>query len=764
MVEDGICEIEPGLFSRTIRFSDINYQTARRDDQIDIFSRYCEFLNWLSSSIHLQINLINRRIDKDSFKEQMFLKYQGERLDEYRKEINTMLSEKALEGQNSILREKYMTVTTAASSYETSIPALARLETDILGHLKSLGCDAGTLSGAERLELLHETFRPDDRFTFSYGDLLGSGLTTKSFIAPSYFEFPDNKPYFQFGDYYGQVVFLRDYPTEQSDQFVTKLTDLPIDMNVSIHITNVDQGQALEYVRRQIAFMEMEATEKQSAANQGGRNPELALPMETRRSYEEAVKLLAQLEEQNQKMFKVNVLVFTYAEDLDTLQDNISQIMAVAREQNMKFDVLRMEQRKALNSVLPLGKNWLSIERTLTTSSTAILVPFTTQELYQPGGIYYGLNAMSHNLIFFNRLSMDVGSGMILGTPGSGKSMGAKGEISNVLLRDPNSEVIVLDPEREYAPLADGFDGEVIRIGGGSKSCINPMDINMDYSDDEQPLALKSELVLTLCELLIGGKYGLSGGQRALIGRACSICYRKYFQHPCPENIPTLRDFYEVLKKQPEPDAANIVLELEIYIEGNLSIFADHTNVDTNKRFLVYDIRDLGKQLRTFGMVVVMDQIWNRITRNRAIGRHTWLYIDEMQLLFSNEFSANYFFELWSRSRKWGAIPTGITQNVETLLLSDLARRMLSNSRFILMFNQATSDRVELANLLNISNRQLDYVTNADSGQGLLFAGKSIVPFINNVPKNTKLYQMMTTKLEEVTPSSGRGENGSSEG
>lgn len=449
MVEDGICEIEPGLFSRTIRFSDINYQTARRDDQIDIFSRYCEFLNWLSSSVHLQINLINRRIDKESFKEQMFLRYQGERLDEYRKEINTMLSEKALEGQNSILREKYMTVTTAASSYETSIPALARLETDILGHLKSLGCDAGTLSGAERLELLHETFRPDDRFTFSYGDLLGSGLTTKSFIAPSYFDFPDNKPYFRFGDYYGQVVFLRDYPTEQSDQFVTKLTDLPIDMNVSVHITNVDQGQALEYVRRQIAFMEMEATEKQSAANQGGRNPELALPMETRRSYEEAVKLLAQLEEQNQKMFKVNVLVFTYAEDLDTLQDNISQIMAVAREQNMKFDVLRMEQRKALNSVLPLGKNWLSIERTLTTSSTAIFVPFTTQELYQPGGIYYGLNAMSHNLIFFNRLSMDVGSGMILGTPGSGKSMGAKGEISNVLLRDPNSEVIVLDPERE---------------------------------------------------------------------------------------------------------------------------------------------------------------------------------------------------------------------------------------------------------------------------------------------------------------------------
>ena len=750
MVEDGICEIEPGLFSRTIRFSDINYQTARRDDQIDIFSRYCEFLNWLSSSIHLQINLINRRIDKDSFKEQMFLKYQGERLDEYRKEINTMLSEKALEGQNSILREKYMTVTTAASSYETSIPALARLETDILGHLKSLGCDAGTLSGAERLELLHETFRPDDRFTFSYSDLLGSGLTTKSFIAPSYFEFPDNKPYFQFGDYYGQVVFLRDYPTEQSDQFVTKLTDLPIDMNVSVHITNVDQGQALEYVRRQIAFMEMEATEKQSAANQGGRNPELALPMETRRSYEEAVKLLAQLEEQNQKMFKVNVLVFTYAEDLDTLQDNISQIMAVAREQNMKFDVLRMEQRKALNSVLPLGKNWLSIERTLTTSSTAIFVPFTTQELYQPGGIYYGLNAMSHNLIFFNRLSMDVGSGMILGTPGSGKSMGAKGEISNVLLRDPNSEVIVLDPEREYAPLADGFDGEVIRIGGGSKSCINPMDINLNYSEDANPISLKSDFILGLCELIVGGRNGLMPIEKTVIDRAVRMVYRRYLADPRPENMPVLGDLYNALRSQREAEAQNIATALEIYVSGSLSVFNGQTNVDITNRLVCYDIKALGKQLKQLGMHIVQDQIWGRVTANRSAGKATWCYLDEFHLLLKEEQTAAYSVEIWKRFRKWGGVPTGITQNVKDLLSSREVENIFENSDFIYMLNQAAGDREILASRLGISPHQLSYVTHSGEGEGLLFYGNVILPFVDHFPRDTELYRLLTTKPDEV--------------
>ncbi|MDR1070271.1 MAG: DUF87 domain-containing protein [Gracilibacteraceae bacterium] len=749
MYEDGVCELDTGLFSRTFKFSDINYQTARRDDQEDIFRHYSELLNYCGPTLHLQITVLNRRVDKELFREQMFLRQAGDKLDAYRHEMNEMLNARALEGQNSILREKYVTFTTSAPSYEAAIPALARVESDLGGHFKALGCEVRSMSGAERLELLHNHFRPEEKYTFTYTQLVASGLRTKDLVAPAGFDFQP-KDHYYFDDYIGQCLYIRELPAELSDKVISELTDLPVDLSVNIHIENVEQGQALETVKRQISYMEMEATGKQDAAVQKGRNTEIAVPMETRRAHEEACLLLDALENHNQRMFKVTILLHTFARDLETLQDNTWQIISTARKNNIKADKLLYRQMEGMNSILPLGRNCVEIQRTLTTASTAIFIPFTAQELYQSGGMYYGLNALSRNLIFFDRKTLKAPNGVILGTPGSGKSFASKREMINVLLSDPEAEVIIIDPEREYTPLAQGFDGEVVHISAGSKACINPMDITMDYSDDDDPLLLKAEFILSLCELLVASKQGLTAGQKTVIDRACKLTYQPYFANPAKNPVPTLKEFYETLRGQPEAEAKSLALSLELYITGSLAVFARHTNVDIQKRLVVFDIKDLGKQLRTIGMLIVLDQIWVRITRNRKLRKRTWIYIDELQLLFQSEYNANYFFELWSRSRKWGAIPTGITQNVETLLLSDLARRMLSNSDFIMMLNQAANDRAELARLLNISERQLSFVTGSEAGHGLLFAGKSIIPFIDQFPRDTSLYSMMTTKLEEA--------------
>jgi hypothetical protein len=749
LFEDGICEIEPGLYSKTFKFSDINYQTAKPEEQKEIFARYCQALNYADASTKLQITILNRHLDTDVFGQEMFLPLAKDDHDQYRLEVNQMLAEKILAGQNSIMREKYLTFSAPAPTYYDAVAALSRLESDLTGHFRELGCTVQTLSGLARLEILQKQLCPGEKFTFTYDSLVESSLTTKSLITPDSFDF-SAKDSFEFGDYFGQVLYLKDLPADLSDRFISELADLPFDLTVTLHISGVEQDKAFALVKQKISFMEQQKIDEIKKAQKAGYDTDM-IPYELKYSLKEAQELLDGLQNKNQRMFKVTLTVFTFALDKTTLQDQIYQIMATARgKANCKLGKLDFLQREGLNTSLVLGKNHLELERTLTTESTAIFVPFTTQELFQSGGMYYGLNALSRNLILFNRKTLKAPNGMILGTPGAGKSFAAKREMVNVLLTDPSSEVLIIDPEREYTALTKGLGGEVVHISAGSKAYINPLDITMDYADDDDPILLKSEFVLSLCELLVGGKGGLSPAQKTVIDRTCKLTYQPFFAHKNPGVPPTLQDFYQVLLKQPEPEAAAIALALELYIKGTLSVFSHHTNVNTQNRLVVYDIRDLGKQLRTFGMLIVLDQIWNRITRNRQLGKRTWIYIDEIQLLFQNEYSANYFFELWSRARKWGAIPTGITQNVETLLLSDLARRMLSNSDFIMIMNQAGSDRQELAKLLNISDKQLSFVTNAEAGQGLLFAGSSIVPFIDDFPQKTKLYQMMTTKIEEV--------------
>jgi len=748
MFEDGICKVVEGFYSKTIKFSDINYQIARREDKVEIFSKYCEFLNYFDFSIPVQITIVNRTIDKSDFRKQMFLKMREDGINKYREEYNQMLNDKALQGQNSILREKYLTFSTFASDYESAISALSRIETDVMGNFKALGCDVKALSGTERLELLHNVFIQNKYpFTFKYDYLVSSNLKTKDFIAPDSFDFT-SKSRFEFGDMFGQVLYLKDLPPDLSDKLLSEISDIPVNMIINLQINSVEQDKALNLVKQKISFMEQQKIDEQKKALKSGYDVDM-IPYELKYSLNEAQELLDDLQNKNQRMFKATILIMVSADSIEKLDDNVYQITSVARKNNCKIGNLDYMQEEGLNSSLPIGLNHVDIQRTLTTASTAIFMPFTTVELFQSGGMYYGLNALSRNLIFFDRKSLKNANGFILGTPGSGKSFAAKREMINVLLNS-DDEVLVIDPEAEYIQIAKGLNGEIIHISAGSKTHINPMDITMDYSDDDDPLILKSEFILSLCELLIGGRNGLSGPEKTVIDRSVKITYAKYFSNPHKNTVPTLMDFYEILKNQPEQEAINIALALELYVTGSLGVFAQTTNIDINNRFVVFDIKDLGKQLRTFGMLIVLDQIWNRITQNRAIGKRTWIYMDEIYLLFQNEYSANYLFELYKRARKWGGIPTGITQNVEDLLISDLARRMLSNSDYIMMLNQAPTDRTELAKLLNISNQQLGYVTNANAGQGLIFSGSSIIPFIDKFPIETSLYKMMTTKPEEI--------------
>ena len=747
--DDGIFEIGKGCYSKVVKFYDINYQIARQDDKEDIFVKYCEFLNYFNSQITLQITIINKSINREAFEQQILLKKKGDFLDEFRQEYNEMLQHQISAGKNDIQKEKYITITVKCGSIDEAKSIFNRLEIEVLGLIRRLGSYGKVLSTQERLEILHDIYRNGHEGEFEYRPTVHKrkGLMTKDLIAPDSFEF--KRDYMIIGDKYARAIFVRDLPTFINDMFLSELTDFSLNMLLTINVKPIEPHIALKMVKRQITGMEANKIDYQKRSLRGG-YLEAFIPFELRNSLEEAQALLDEIVNKNQKLYLTNIVLVHLANSKENLDRDTELINSVARKYLCQVGVLNYQQEEGLNSVLPLGINTLKVDRCLTTESTAIFIPFTSQELVQPDGMYYGLNAVSRNLIMFNRKSLKNANGFILGSPGSGKSFSAKREMVNVLL-NTGDDVIIIDPEREYSRLVQNFQGEVIYISAGSKNYINPLDMSIDYSDDDDPLLLKSDFILSLCEVIIGGREGLTAKEKSIIDRCLKITYREYMQDFDPEKIPTLKEFYEILIRQKEPEAENLATSLELYITGNLSVFSNKTNIDINNRLVCYDIKDLGKQLKTLGMLIVLDAVWNRITVNRNKGKRTWIYMDEIYLLFANEYSANFLFELYKRARKWGAIPTGITQNVEDLLKSELARRMLSNSDFIMMLNQAPSDRAELAKLLNISSTQLSYVTNSDPGQGLLFSGNSIIPFVDKFPQETKLYRMMTTKVEEVS-------------
>ena len=749
MFRDGICQVTKTFFSKTIQFYDINYQLALNEDKTTIFENYCDFLNYFDSSISVQMSFINQQMDVKEFEKSIDIPDQDDDFNAIREEYRTMLKNQLAKGNNGLIKTKYITFGIEAEDLKTARSRLERLETDILNNFKVLGVQAHSLTGSERLEIMYHIFNQDkvESFQFNYDMLPETGMNTKDFIAPTSFNFSKSQNFWM-GKTIGTVSYLQILAPELTDRMLADFLDVESSINVNIHIQSIDQAAAIKMIKSKISDLDKMKIEEQKKAVRAGYDMDV-LPSDLITYGEEAKNLLEDLQSRNERMFLVTVLVVNTAEKRQKLDNNIFQVQGIAQKYNCSLKVLDYQQEQGLMSSIPLGLNQIEIHRALTTSATAIFVPFTTQELFQTGeALYYGLNALSNNMIMVDRKRLKNPSGLILGSPGSGKSFSAKREIENSFLITAD-DVIVCDPEAEYYPVVQELHGQVIRISPASNQYINPMDLNLNYSEEDNPLSLKSDFILSLCELIVGGKTGLEPVEKTIIDRCVRLVYQDFLSDPLEEKMPVLEDLYNLLRKQEEPEAQRLATALEIYVTGSLNVFNHKTNVDIKNRIVCFDIKELGKQLKKLGMLIIQDQVWNRVTANRSTHKTTRYYIDEFHLLLKDEQTAAYCVEIWKRFRKWGGIATGITQNIKDLLASREIENIFENSDFIYMLNQAAGDRQILAKQLNISPTQLSYVTNSNEGEGLLFYGNVIIPFVDHFPKDSRLYKIMTTKPQE---------------
>ena len=742
---DGICQVTPTHFTKTIQFRDINYQLSDNEDKQAIFDGWCDFLNYFDSSIKFQFSFVNLAALQESFARPIPLR--SDQFESIQRELSKIIEVQQAKGNNGIVKTKYLTFGIDADNIRSAKPRLERIETDILNNFKRLGVSAEVLNGQERLRVLHDILRMDtpESFAFRWEDLPRSGLSTKDYIAPSSFLFNRAKD-FRMGQKFASVSFLQILAPELSDRILKDFLDIESNIVVNIHVQSVDQVSAIKTIKRTITDLDKSKIEEQKKAVRAGYDMDI-IPSDLATYGAEAKKLLSDLQSRNQRMFLVTFLILNTADTKRQLDNNVFQTNSIAQKYNCSITALDYQQEEGMVSSLPLGLNQIEIQRGLTSSGVGIFVPFTTQELYQdsPEALYYGINALSNNIIMVDRKLLKNPNGLILGTPGSGKSFSAKREIANVFLVT-NDDIMICDPEGEYFPLVQRLEGQVIKISPTSKHHINPMDINLNYSDEENPLSLKSDFILSLCELIVGGKDGLKPVEKTIIDRCVRMVYQDYLNDPKPENMPILGDLYDCLRKQEEKEAQFVATALEIYVTGSLNVFNHRTDVDVSNRVVCYVIKELGKQLKKIGMLIVQDQVWNRVTINREASKATRYYIDEFHLLLKEEQTAAYSVEIWKRFRKWGGIPTGITQNVKDLLASREVENIFENSDFIYMLNQAAGDRKILAQQLGISPHQLSYVTHSNAGEGLLFYGDTIVPFVDNFPKDTELYRLMTTR------------------
>ena len=746
MFSEGICQLDERRYSKTIAFQDINYQLALEEDRDLIFNQFANFLNSFDPSVHIELNYVNQMGRNKDLQDAIKIADKNDGYDEVRKEFREMLKMQLNKGNNGLKKMKFVTFTIEADNLDQAKANLNRLEVDILSNFKAMGVRAESLDGEERLRLIHDMLNPDEDFNFSYQDLKKKE-STKSYITPKVFNFAPAE-IFKFGKYIGSTTHFQILASELSDKMLSELLNIEDNIYIGFHIDVIEQTEAVKIIKRKNTDIDKMKIEEQQKAIRAGYDMDI-IPSDINTYGNDVKSMLSDLQNRDERLFLVTIVIMNYARTLQKLENTIAQISSIANKNNCQIKRLSHMQEQGLVTVLPLGTNEIEIKRYLTSSSTAVFMPFTTEELFidSSNSLYYGLNALSQNLIMADRKLLKNPNGLILGTPGSGKSFSAKREMANAILVT-DDDVIICDPEGEYGNLVRQFNGEVIKVSAKSKDYLNPLDINMNYGDGDAPLKDKANFIMSLLELVVGGS-GLTAAEKSVIDRCLPKIYDNYFNNPIPENMPILEDLYNQLLSQDEVVGQKLATELEIYVKGSLNVFNNRSNVDMNKQLLCFDIKELGTQLKKIGMLVIQDQVWNKVSLNRG-KKATRYYIDEFHLLLKDQQTASYSVEIWKRFRKWGGIPTGITQNVKDLLTSMEIENIFDNTDFILMLNQASGDREILAKKLKISPYQLNYITNSNAGEGLLFFGNTIVPFIDKFPKNTMLYKLMTTKPEEA--------------
>ena len=765
---DGICQTEDKFFSKTIQFFDINYQLAKNDDKTTIFENYCEFLNYFDSSVRFQITFLNQQVNFDEYSKTIDIPLKGDAFDDIRKEYADMLKMQLAKGNNGLVKTKYITFGIKADSLRAAKSRLERIETGILNNFKVLGAAARPLNGLERLKILHDTMNMDTKepFKFHYGMVAKTGLGTKDFIAPTGFDFR-NDSYFRMGQTFGCVSYLQITSPELTDKMLADFLDMEENLIVNIHVQPVDPKAAIKSLKNILSNIQKMKIEEQKKAVRSGYDMDI-IPTDISTYGEEAENLLNELQSRNEKMFKVTFLLMNTADSKRKLDNIAYQTAGIAQKYNCNIRRLQYLQEQGMVASLPLGMNQTGVHRLLTTTSTAIFVPFTTQELFMDGeALYYGLNALSNNMIMVDRKKLKNPNGLILGTPGSGKSFAAKREILNVFLIT-DDDIIVCDPEGEYFPLVNALNGQVVKISAKSTDYINPMDVNLDViyhpekyringdtEDVDTIIADKSEFIASFCELIMKKPQGaeLDGDEVSIIDHCIKDIYEEFlYNDPVPEKMPMLEDFLNRLNDYADQnDAARRIANcLQLYVTGSQNVFNHRTNVDMNNRVVCFDIKDLGTTLRKAGMLIVQNMVWTRVSTNRALKKATRYYVDEFHLLLKQPQTANYSVEIWKRFRKWGGIPTGLTQNVSDFLGSLAVENIVGNSDFIYMLNQHSGDQKILAEKLNISQHQLSFVNNSNAGEGLIFYGNVIIPFSDKYPTDTKTYAIMSTKPEEM--------------